>query len=195
MYAATVVVDHQRQIGVGGGQIGPGLGHDVGVHLEGHVLGYLGRRLLLLGHKAVALLERLHLQRVHPVHNAVELLLQLGIAPDVDAARQHQVHGAIELLLGLGQSSLVIVGLAAGVGLLHLLNQQSHPLLLNGWAQAAREQAAGAARARAPGERGRGGLRRRARWSARGRSRVRSPPAKEPARRSREIDTESCQCA
>ncbi len=72
-----VVVHHQRQIGLGRGQIGLGLDHNIGVHLEGDVAGHLGRRGLFLGHKAVALLQGLRLQRVHPVHDAVELVLQL----------------------------------------------------------------------------------------------------------------------
>ena len=127
-----VVVDHQGEIGVGGSQIGAGLGHNVRVHLEGYVLRHVGGRLLLLLDKAVALLEGLHLEDVDAVHDAVELLLQLGIALDVDAAGEHQVHGAIELQLGLAQTPLVIFSLAAGVGVIDLLDQQAHPLLLTG---------------------------------------------------------------
>ena len=125
-----VVVHHQRKIGLGGGQIGFGLGHKVGVHIEGHIAGHLGRRGFLLGHKAVALLQRFRLKSVHSVHDAVELFLQLGIASDVDVAGQHQVHGEIEFILGLRQSSLVIVGFALGVSLLHLRDQQARLLLL-----------------------------------------------------------------
>jgi len=41
------------------------------------------RRGLFLGREAVALLERFHLQRVHAVNDAVELILQLRIGLDV----------------------------------------------------------------------------------------------------------------
>jgi hypothetical protein len=153
-----VVVDHQRQIGTGRGQVGLGLGHNIRIDHEGHVAGRLARRRLLLRDKAVALLQGLHLQPVHPVQNAVELLLQLGIAADVDAAHQHQVHGAIELLLGLGQLSLAIVGIAARVGALHLLNQQPHPLLLQGQ-RLRRESRGSRGLPGSGGQRGRGGLR------------------------------------
>ena len=127
-----IVVHDQRQIGVGCGQIGSGFGHQFGVNNEGHVFGGLGRRGLLFGHKSIALLESVHLERAHAVHNAVELLLQLGIASDVDAGGEHEVDGAIKLLFGLNQSPFVIVGLAAGVGVLHLLDEHAYPLLLTG---------------------------------------------------------------
>ena len=128
-----VVVHHQRQVGVGGGQIGPGPGHNIRVHHEGHILGHIGRRLLFFGHKAIAQLQRLHLQRIHRVHNAVELLLQLCIALDIDATGQHQVHGAIELSLGFGQLTFAIGGLAMRVCVFHMLNKQGDtPLLERG---------------------------------------------------------------
>ena len=38
---------------------------------------------------------------------------------------EHQVDGAVELGLGLGQYPLAIVGVAAGVGCLDLLNQHA----------------------------------------------------------------------
>ena len=79
--AGHVVVDHERQIGLGGGQIGLGLGNDVGIDLEGDVAGHIGRRGLNLGHKAVALLQRFHLQRVDPVDDVVEFVLQLWSCP------------------------------------------------------------------------------------------------------------------
>ena len=93
-----VVVDHQRQVGLGGGQLGRGLGHQVGVDGKGHVAGGFGGRDLLFGHKAVALLERLHLQAVDLVDNVVELVLQLRVGLDVEAAREHQIDGAVELV-------------------------------------------------------------------------------------------------
>ncbi len=124
-----IVVHHQRQIGLGRGQVRPGLGHKVRINLEGHVARHFGRRRLNLGHKPVPLFQRLHLQRIDPVHNAIELLLQTRIAPDIDPACEHQVHRAIELYLGLGQIPLAIVRRAVGVGLLHLLDQQVHALL------------------------------------------------------------------
>ena len=65
-----------------------------------------------MGSKAVALLERLHLQPVHLVNDAVELVLQLRIAFDVDAAGEHQIDSAIELGLGLSELALAIVFIA-----------------------------------------------------------------------------------
>ncbi len=76
-----VVVHHQRQVGLGGGQIGRGLGHQVGIDGEGHVAGGFGGRDLLFGHKAVALLERFHLQAVDLVDDLVELVLQAAGRP------------------------------------------------------------------------------------------------------------------
>ena len=73
---------------------------------------------LLLGHKAVALLERLHLEGIHLVDDLSNSSCNCGVALDVDAAGEHQVDGAIELGLGLGQLAFAVVGLAAGIGVL-----------------------------------------------------------------------------
>ena len=81
-----VVVHHQRQIGLGSGQIGARLGNQIGVHGEGHVAGHVGRGGLYLGDKSVALLERLHFEGVDLVDNVVELVRELRGAPDIDAA-------------------------------------------------------------------------------------------------------------
>ena len=51
---------------------------------------------------------------------------------DVDAAREHQIDGAIELHLGVGQLPFAIVGLAFGVGVFHLLDEQANAFLLQG---------------------------------------------------------------
>ena len=72
-----VVVDHEGKIGLGGGEVGVGLGHDVGIDDEGDVAGGFGGGGFGLGGEAVALLERLHLQAVDLVHDAVEFVLQL----------------------------------------------------------------------------------------------------------------------
>ena len=81
MKVGHVFVHHQRQVGFGGGQVGRGLGHQVGIDGKGHVAGGFGRRDLLFGHKAVALLERLHLKAVDLVDDLVELVLQLRSRP------------------------------------------------------------------------------------------------------------------
>ncbi len=63
-----------------------GLGHHVGVGGEGDVAGRFGGRGLFFGHKAVALLEGLHLEGVDPVDDAVEFVLQLRVRFNIDAA-------------------------------------------------------------------------------------------------------------
>ena len=125
-----VVVHHQGKIGLGGSQIGLRLGHKVRIDLEGYVRCDVGRSFLFLRCKAVAALEGFHLETVHLVEDAVELVLQRRRVLDVDTAQQHQVHGAIELHLGFCQPALAIVRLAPGVRLLHLLDNDAHVLLL-----------------------------------------------------------------
>ena len=127
-----IIVHDQRQIRVGCGQIRPGLGDQLGVHNEGHIFGGLRRSGFFLRHKAIALLESFHLERAYAVHNAVELLLQLGVAFDVNAGGEHEVDGAIKLVLGLDEEPLVIVGLTVSVGVVHLLDEHAYALLLTG---------------------------------------------------------------
>ena len=118
-----VVVDHQRQVGLGGGQIGSRLGHQVGIDGKGHVAGHFGGRGLFLGHKAVALLSASISSALTWSTMWSNSSCNCGSALMSMPLDEHQVDGAIELHLGFGQLALAIVGLAAGVGLLHLLDQ------------------------------------------------------------------------
>jgi len=99
---------------------------------KGHVAGHIGRRGLNLRRKTVALLQRLHFKAVHLVDDAVELVGELRIASDIDAARQHHVDCAIELGLGLRKLAAAIVGVAARISGLHLLDELLDALLLGG---------------------------------------------------------------
>ena len=47
-----IVVDHERKIGLGGGQFGLCLGYEVGIDREGHVAGYVGRGGLHFGQQS-----------------------------------------------------------------------------------------------------------------------------------------------
>ena len=80
----------------------------------------------------VALLEGFHFESIDAVDDAVELILQLRLGLDVDAARQHEIDGAVEVDFGVDQVSLAIGCLALGVSLLNLLDEQTHALLLGG---------------------------------------------------------------
>ena len=60
-------------------ELGRGFGHQVGIGGEGNVARGLGRRDLFLGNKAIALLERFHLQCVNLVDDLVEFVLQLRV--------------------------------------------------------------------------------------------------------------------
>ena len=127
-----VVVHHQRQVGFGGGQVGRGLGHQVGIDGKGDVAGSFGGRDFLFGHKAVALLEGLHLEAVDLVDDLVELVLQLRIGLDVEAAREHEIDGAVKLYFGFGELSLAVVGVAGGVCGFNLRDELARALLLGG---------------------------------------------------------------
>ena len=127
-----VVVYHQRQIRFGRGQVGRSLGHQVGIDGRGYVAGGFGRRDLLFGHKAVALLEGLHLEAVDLVDDLVELVLQLRVGLDVEAARKHEIDGAIELNLGFSEHALAVVGVAGGVCGFNLRDELLCALLLGG---------------------------------------------------------------
>ncbi len=87
----------------------------------------LGRRLFRLRREAVALLQRIHLQRVHRVHRPLKLVAQRRIALDVHTARQHQVHGKVEVQPCRIQPPCAVVLHTAGIALVHLLRQRLHP--------------------------------------------------------------------
>ncbi len=83
-----------------------------------------------LWRKSVALLERLHLQRIDRVDNAIELILQLRRGLDVEVAREHQINGAIEVGFCFRKLSTLVIGFALGIRLLNLRDQRLNLLLL-----------------------------------------------------------------
>ena len=128
--SGDVVVDHEGKIGLGGGELAIGLGHHIGIDNEGHIAGDFGWRWLLLGSKTVALFQRIHLESVDGIHDVIELVLQCGVGFDVDSAGEHQIDGAVEFRPWPREGRLTVGGLAAGVGLLHLIDQRLDALLL-----------------------------------------------------------------
>ncbi len=104
------IVDHQRQIGLRGLQFGDGLRLDCRVHRESDIVGNIDRSRFDLGCESISLLERLHLQRIDSIEDAVELIAQLGFGPQIEIAGQHQVDGTIEVCLGGLQLARVVVG-------------------------------------------------------------------------------------
>lgn len=125
-----IVIHDQGKVRVGGGEIGFSAGDEVGIDLEGDVVGDVGRRGLDLGREAVTLLERLHLERVDLIDDAIEFVEELWIAFDVQAAGEHDIDGVVKLHFGLGKPSFAIVGVAGGVSGFNLGDEIVDLLLL-----------------------------------------------------------------
>jgi hypothetical protein len=79
------------------------------VHRESNIVRYIDRSRFNFGGKAIPLLERLHLQRIHRVDHALQLIAQLGLVAQVEIAGQHQVNGTIEIGLGGLQFARVVI--------------------------------------------------------------------------------------
>ena len=128
-----VVVDDKRQVGLGGGQIGVGLGHNVGIDDKGDVAGSFGGSVFRLGGEAVACFRASISRRVDLVDDAVEFVLERRGGSDVDAAGEHEIDGIVEIGFGLGQIAVLVGGIAQGIGLLDLLDERLNPLLRCTW--------------------------------------------------------------
>ena len=124
------IVDHQRQIGLRGLEFCDCLSLDGRVDRESDVVGNVDGSRFNLGGKPISLLERLHLQRIHRVDHAVELIAQLGFVAQVEIAGQHQVYGAIEVGLGGLQFARVVV---RHTTLISHFDCVDHCLDLRGW--------------------------------------------------------------
>ena len=80
------------------------------VHGERDIVGNIDRSRFELGRESISLLERLRLQSIDGIENAVELIVQLGFVPEVEIAGQHQVYSSIEVCLGRLQLARMVVG-------------------------------------------------------------------------------------
>src|ERR1700761_6287934 len=100
---SDVVVDDEREIGLGGGQFGLGFGNDVRVYLKSDVVGDFCRRGLNGWRETVTPAQGFHLKSIDGIEDAVELVVELGIGFDVEAAGAHEVDGFVEVRLGQGE--------------------------------------------------------------------------------------------
>ena len=120
-----LVVEHQRQVGLGGFDFGFGLGLDVGIDGKCDVVGFIdGRRLRAGLGKAVALFQRAQLQLVNGLDQFVELPLQPLVISQVEVAGQQGVERPVEVSLGSFQMTSLVIGLSSCVFLLRLGDQR-----------------------------------------------------------------------
>ena len=75
------------------------------------------------GGESVALLQRIHLQRVHGIHDVLELVGELRVVLQVEAAGQHEVDGIVKVVLRGVQVAARLVGHAALIRVLHQRNE------------------------------------------------------------------------
>ena len=120
------IVDHQRQVGLRGLEFCDRLRLDRRVHRESDIVGDIDRRRFDLGCESITLLERLGLQRIDSVENAIELIVQLGFVPQIEIAGQHQVDSAVEVCLGGLQLARVVVSHTALIRLFDCVDQGLH---------------------------------------------------------------------
>ena len=91
--AGDVVVDDEREIRLGGGELFACLGDEVGIDFKGDVVCDVGGSGFDGGCEAVALLEGFHLEGVDGVEDSIELVVEDGVALEVEAAGEHHVNG------------------------------------------------------------------------------------------------------
>ena len=115
---------------MGGLQFRFGSSADIRIDGEGDIVGDAHRRLLHWRGKAIALLQRIHFQRVDSIDDVFELVAELRAGFEVNSAGQHGVHRVIEIPLGGNQIAGVVVPHAAFVV---VLRGGDHLLLLRAW--------------------------------------------------------------
>ncbi len=110
-----------------------GLRLHIRIHRERHRIRFIDRRRLrILRRESIALLQRNRLQVVYPLHQLVELVLQLLVVAYVEGRFHHQVERMIEVLPRRIQVTSVIVRLP---GLIFLLYSSDQILNLIGRSQ------------------------------------------------------------
>ena len=120
-----LIVQHQRQVGLGSLDFGCGLGLDVGIDREGDVVGFVDRRWLRarLG-KSVALLQRGQFKLMYGLDELVEFTFQPFVIAQVEIAGQQYVERLIEVGLGRLQVASLVIRLPGCVFLLRLGDQR-----------------------------------------------------------------------
>ena len=120
-----LVVEHQRQVRLGGLDLGFGLGLDIGIDGESDVVGFVdGRRLRARLAETVPLLQRSHFEFVDGLDDLVEFAFQSFIVADVEIAGEQRVECLVKVLLGGFQMVGLVVGLSGGVLLFGLRDQR-----------------------------------------------------------------------
>jgi hypothetical protein len=107
------IVDHQRQVGHRCLQFCDCLCLDRRIHRESDVVGYIDWSGFYLGCESISLLECLGLQCIDCIEDAVELVAQLGLAPQIEIAGQHHIDGSIEVCFSRLQLARVVVSHSA----------------------------------------------------------------------------------
>ncbi len=126
--ACDVVVDDEREIGLGGLQLRFNFADELGVGGEGHLVRGFGGSFFDLAGEAIALLEGDHLQRVDGGEELVELVGELGIVFEIQAAGEHGIDGDVKVLARCVETVGVVVGDAGLVVRLRRSNQGLHLL-------------------------------------------------------------------
>ena len=131
-----VVVDHEREVGLGGGEVGASFGDEVWIDGESDIAGGFSGSDFFLGSETVTLLESFHLKGIDAVEEMIEFILELRVVFDVDAAGEHEVNGAIELRLCIDELTAAVGGFSSRVIEFNLCNDLANTFLRDagsGW--------------------------------------------------------------
>ncbi len=112
--AGDIVVDDEGKIGLGGFEFGGDLTDEFGIGGEGDFLGGVDGRFFEFGAEAVALTESDKFEGVDGGEETIELIGELGIVFEIEAAGEHGVDCGVEVLTG-GVEMIVVVIVEAGV--------------------------------------------------------------------------------
>ncbi len=121
--ARDILIDHQRKIRLRCLQLGLDLRRQIRIRGKGHLVGRVERSGFDRGREAVALFKRRHLQRVHCIHQVIELIGKLRIALHIHPAHQHRIHRGVEVGARRIQMARTVVADAAAIKLLRVIDQ------------------------------------------------------------------------
>ncbi len=123
-----VVVDHEREIGLGCFQLSRDFSDERGIGGEGDLVRSIQRCLFNLWRESVALLESREFERVDGGEQPVELIGELWIIFKIHAAGEHGVDSEVEVLTGCIEMIGVVVINAGFIAGLSLVNEGLHLL-------------------------------------------------------------------